>query len=254
MLGSDAATFAYKLCGRVAVRSAVTATIVLACLATAGGAIAAQPASPSGGARMRVFIAPSGKPYHATPEQSDPMRVWFAASDRNQDGAIDLAEFRAEFDAFFTELDRDGSGAIEPPEIDHYETVIAPEVQLGFGGMGDDRGGGAGRHHNSRGGASRRGGMGVRGVGVAAPQDESSAGGDNAPQLPFTDSARGASRYGLLDIPEPVASCDTDMDRRITRAEFRAAADRRFKVLDTSGDGRLTIAELPHRGGAKSRR
>ncbi|MDB5434904.1 MAG: hypothetical protein JWR47_1161, partial [Phenylobacterium sp.] len=32
---------------------------------------------------------------------------------------------------------------------------------------------------------------------------------------------------------------------RITKAEFLAAADRRFKRLDKNGDGKLTLDELP---------
>jgi hypothetical protein len=48
-----------------------------------------------------------------------------------------------------------------------------------------------------------------------------------------------------LKDPEPVTSTDSNLDGRITRAEFLAAADRRFKRLDRNGDGKITLDELP---------
>ena len=55
----------------------------------------------------------------------------------------------------------------------------------------------------------------------------------------------GAAAYGLLAEPEPVRAADTNLDGRVTKAEFLAAADRRFKRLDKRGDGKLTLDELP---------
>jgi hypothetical protein len=51
----------------------------------------------------------------------------------------------------------------------------------------------------------------------------------------------GAGVYGLLNEPEPVAAADTQFNSRITPEEFRAAADRRFAVLDSKGLGYLTL-------------
>jgi hypothetical protein len=48
----------------------------------------------------------------------------------------------------------------------------------------------------------------------------------------------------LLDLPEPVAAADTDFDRGITLTEFRAAALRRFNLLDTAHRGSLTLVQL----------
>jgi hypothetical protein len=42
-----------------------------------------------------------------------------------------------------------------------------------------------------------------------------------------------------------VTAADANFDGRITKAEFLAAADRRFKRLDKRGDGKLTLDELP---------
>ena len=58
---------------------------------------------------------------------------------------------------------------------------------------------------------------------------------------------QGAARYGLLNIPQPVASADADFNRAMTLVEFRQAASYRFKLLDSSGQGRLTLAELEER-------
>jgi hypothetical protein len=55
---------------------------------------------------------------------------------------------------------------------------------------------------------------------------------------------RGAARFGLLDLPEPVASADTDFNRGISLAEFRQAAAKRFAALDFDQRGRLTLAGL----------
>jgi Ca2+-binding EF-hand superfamily protein len=55
----------------------------------------------------------------------------------------------------------------------------------------------------------------------------------------------GAAAYTLLREAEPLMAADTDLDGRITKEEFLAAADRRFARLDKRGDGKLTLDELP---------
>jgi hypothetical protein len=55
----------------------------------------------------------------------------------------------------------------------------------------------------------------------------------------------GAAPYNLLGEPEPVTAADTELNQRITRTEFLAAADRRFDALDVKGAGRLALADLP---------
>lgn len=58
------------------------------------------------------------------------------------------------------------------------------------------------------------------------------------------DSEAGAGRLGLLQIPEPVISADTDFNRGVSAAEFRRAAIKRFALLDVNHTGRLTLDEL----------
>ena len=51
--------------------------------------------------------------------------------------------------------------------------------------------------------------------------------------------------FSLVNEPEPVAAADTQFNGRITRAEFMAAADRRFDLLDPKQRGFLTLQDLP---------
>lgn len=51
-------------------------------------------------------------------------------------------------------------------------------------------------------------------------------------------------RLGLFGLPEPVAASDTNLDRSVSRAEFHAAAARRFAALDLDHKGVLTLAVL----------
>lgn len=59
------------------------------------------------------------------------------------------------------------------------------------------------------------------------------------------DRPRGAGRFGLLRDIEPVMSCDADMSRWVTAAEFQQCAERRFTLLDVNGDGFFTLDESP---------
>jgi hypothetical protein len=85
--------------------------------------------------------------------------------------------------------------------------------------------------------------------------------GDNGIDGYQIDGLQGAARYGLLNIPEPVAGADLDIDGSITLDEFGRSAVYRFQLLDRDHRGRLTLGELeslipsrPHAGRrAKSR-
>src|SRR5689334_15434859 len=68
-----------------------------------------------------LFISPCGEPFRGEPGQPYPVAAWFAAVDANKDGAIDKAEMRANFMAFFKTLDVNGDGLLSPAEISRYE-------------------------------------------------------------------------------------------------------------------------------------
>jgi hypothetical protein len=57
-------------------------------------------------------------------------------------------------------------------------------------------------------------------------------------------SLEGASRYALINEPEPVANADANLDSKVTMEEWRAATLRRFQTLDRAKTGRLTLDGL----------
>ncbi|USI71826.1 EF-hand domain-containing protein [Sphingomonas morindae] len=177
-------------------------------LALAGPAIAAEAPPLEGGA---TFISPMGEPFRSTDGLSG-AEHWFREADADHDGRITREEMRADAERFFKKLDQDGDGEIGPDEITRYETEIAPEIRVAST-MGD--------------------------MSLAKTDDQG-----NVTPPPYP-TRLGAGRFGYLDMPEPIITADTNMDRAITRAEFDTAAFRRFKMLDTDGDGAITRAELP---------
>ena len=182
------------------------------------------------------FISPMGEPFRAHTPSDDTLADWFYQADRNRDGMLTADEMEADADRFFARLDADHNGEIDPDELANYEYEIAPEIQV----MSRTR----------------------RAPGQAAPKVKASESDDDRaedrPRKPRQEdfsslgmggALQGGARYALLNIPEPVAAADTDFNRGVTRDEFRQAAAARFALLDTSHQGRLTLAQLealPH--------
>lgn len=176
------------------------------------------------------FISPMGEPFRAHAPSDDTLAKWFRQADRNRDGLITADEMIADADRFFAVLDTNHDGQIDPDELDHYEWDIAPEIQV-----------------NAR--TRRRPGEPA----PAAVQSDSAGDQprsrgrhrhDEDSSLGLGGALQGAARYGLLNIPEPVAAADTDFNRAISHAEFRQAALARFQLLDSARQGRLTLAQL----------
>lgn len=209
--------------------------------AAAAGRAMAQPAI--GGAHLvggftQLFISPCGEPYRGRPGEPYPVVLWFKQADLNHDGAIDKAEFRADHAGFFDALDSDGDGVLDGTELGFYEHQVAPDVFGAplprLGALGPWRGGA------------------VKIIAQQGPPAEAPLSGAQGPASNLPERRRekappleGAAFYGLLAEQEPVTAADSDIDGRITKAEFLAAADRRFKRLDRKGDGALTLDELP---------
>ena len=171
-----------------------------------------------------LFISPAGQPFRAAPGDPYPVVQWFAQADKDKDGKIDRAEFRADAEAFFRVLDENHDGVIDGFEVSDYEQKVAPEISGAYG---------AASGFSSGGGHRRRGGSGDRSGGGRGPSADSDA------------VLQGAAVYGLLNEPEPVSAADLNLDSRITLAEFLLMADRRFDLLDTKHQGYLTLADLP---------
>lgn len=162
--------------------------------------------------RWAPFISPMGEPFRPRAVGDDTLAAWFALADRDRDGRLTEAELRADAARFFATLDRDRNGAIDPSEIAHYEYELAPDVQLG---------------------SKRRPNPGE-------PQPD----GKKKHKRESPDALQGAARYTLLNMPQPVAAADVDVNRLVTRAEFDTAAVTRFHLLDRARSGAVTRAQL----------
>jgi len=187
--------------------------IALSILAWAATAAAENPVIVTGHP-WAPFISPMGEPFRARTSQEDALARWFRQADRNGDGAIDQSEMQADADRFFVLLDTDHNGEIDPVELNQYELEVAPEIQTAMKTM--------------------------RGPG--AKKERKREGIDD--MLGLTGALQGAARYGLLNIPEPVAAADTDYNRGISLSEFKLAAAKRFELLDTKRTGKLTLQGL----------
>jgi hypothetical protein len=192
---------------------------------------AAPPPITVKGHQWAPFISPMGEPFRARSADEDTLAKWFSQADRNHDGVLTRDEMIVDADRFFATLDTDHDGEIDPDEVANYEYEIAPDIQVmsrtqrapgqpapAAQQSDDDQ-----RHDRER--MKRR-----------AAEDEANLG--------FGGALQGAARYGLLNLPEPVAAADTDFNRAITIDEFRAAAITRFQLLDSGNRGRLTLAQL----------
>lgn len=168
-----------------------------------------------------LFLSPMGEPFRAAPGQPYPAAVWFAGADRNHDGKLDRGEIIADARRFFAMLDHDHDGRLTPEEVIAYERDVAPEIAL-YKARGDD----------------------PRDRGHDAVLDDDAQRSTRSGRSSYT-GAMGAGRYAWLNIPEPVAAADADIDRLVSADEFAAAAGRRFDVLDTKRLGSLAPADLP---------
>ena len=135
---------------------------------------------------------------------------------------------QADADRFFAELDADRDGEIDPDELIQYEWEVAP--------------GHPARCRSLNGGP-------VRPARKPAPnpsENTSQHGRRQRAREPdfLAGSLQGAARYGLLNIPEPVAAADADFNRGGQRAEFEQAALERFQLLDHDKQGSLTLDQL----------
>ena len=154
---------------------------------------------------VRLFLSPSGEPFRG----QDGLADWFAGADADKDGALTLAEFRDDAMRFFKVLDADGDGQVSGPENSAYETKIAPEITR-------------------------------MDLGPAGPPGK-------RPLVRRTDKREprvGAARFSLINEAQPVRGADADLNQRVSSEEWAKAARRRFEILDTDQDGKLTLDAL----------
>lgn len=207
--------------------------------ALALGAAAGAAAQPREAERQpSLFVSPMGQPFRANASGARGIDLWFTAADTDYDARISHDEFMANANAFFPLVDANQDGALTSMEDTAYWRHNAPEV------VGDDPGGEpignvAGppeQHHRDNGGHQVVQGndVTIRGPNRGHPAER----------------PVGAQAYGLLGDAEPIMSCDSNFDRRVTLQEFDACAERRFAMLDANHDGYFTPDEAArHRGG-----
>lgn len=185
--------------------------LLAACIAVAPFAAQAQE---TGGAAL--FVSPMGMPHRAA-TAGEALTAWFNAADADQDGALTREEFLAAELPFHGMIDRNKDGLVTPIESANLFRATAPELFAPLPAL--------------RGARAR---MPPDPGRLTQPRDRSN---DQDQRL------RGAARFGLLSEVEPVMSCDADMSRWVTAAEFRACAERRFTLLDADGDGLFRLDE-----------
>jgi hypothetical protein len=199
----------------------------------------------------QLFISPCGEPYRGRPGDPYPVVLWFKQADLNHDGVVDKVEFRADHAGFFDALDPDHKGVLDGADVAFYEHRVAPDL------FGPER---ISLLVPPESQPDRLGAKLIRVQGRLRgqfaggnPQDQSMVGTEGAQGAAGGLGAHrkeprgmvGAQAYTLLIEAEPLSAADTNLDGRITKAEFMAAADRRFALLDKRHDGKLTLDELP---------
>jgi hypothetical protein len=211
---------------------------------------------PAAAGFTQLFISPCGEPYRGKPGDPYPSALWFKTADLNHDGVIDRTEFRADHAGFFDALDADESGVLEGPELQFYERKVVPDVFAPETiSLRADPPALPGRDGASLVLAQFSSGLQTPNTDYPAAKkdyDPSAGIGAKGPLGNDLGATRrkprellAAAAFGLLAEAEPVRAADTNLDGRVSKAEFLAAADRRFKTLDKRGDGKLTLDELP---------
>lgn len=160
--------------------------------------------------RSQLFISPAGKPFRAAPGRPYPVADWFAEADQGRDGILTQDELRADSEAWFRSLDVNSDGLIDMPEVSRWEEDLVPEI-------------------------------------TRAPQPGADRPGDRTRALgrnELNTSRQGAGPYSLINEPHPIRGADTDFSYSVSNAEFQAAADRRFSLLDADGDGKVALGDL----------
>jgi len=130
---------------------------------------------------------------------------WFDRVDTNRDGALDGVEFDADAARQFAAMDSDKDGYLTPPELSAYRAPYRPEPRI----------------------RQRR---------------------DRGEKRPFWDWDNGdqeeAGDLPRNNLPDPVMAADTNLDQRVSLAEFRIYARRKFATLDLDRDGKLSRDEV----------
>lgn len=191
-------------------------------LVAAGCALAAG----SAGAKTAVYLSLMGEPFWTDERGKAPFDQWLEMADRDGDGGVTKAEFWSDADAFFDSLDTSGDGIIDGDEMAEYEQLAPGKTRAA--------GGGAVLPSSAR--PKPR---------PSSPVEKGQVAIVSAGNVPSATRIHpGGGRINYAEVPQPVAMADRNLDRRVTKAEFRKTADFRFANYDVDKDGKLTRKEL----------
>ena len=200
---------------------------VIAAIAASAAQADDEPPITVTGRPWAPFISPMGEPFRARAAGDDPFVRWFHQADRNRDGMLTADETEGDAARFFATLDSNQDREIDPEELVVYESEIAPEVQV-----------------NTR---WKRGPQPVAGAKPVENRDRADRKrwrADRNIDGYQIHGLQGGARYGLLNLPQPVAGADADFNRATTLDEFRRAALHRFQLLDRKRTGHLVLQDL----------
>ena len=183
-------------------------------------------AAGSAWAKSSVYMSLMGEPYWTNSAGEAPFDQWLKMADQDDDGAVSNVEFRGDADAFFASLDLDGDKIIDGDEMAKYEQLAPGRTRAA--------GGGAQLPSSARPKPKSSTAVAQGQVGIVASGDAPSA----------TRIHPGGGRINFSEVPQPVAMADANLDRRVTLAEFRKTAERRFSNYDVDKNGKLTRKEL----------
>ena len=187
-------------------------------------------------AQQTLFVTPMGEPYRADESGQRGIALWFSAADADRDGKMSRDEYMTEAMRFFAHLDANGDGSATSAESTALWRREAPEVlsqrDMGPPIMNQPAQRSRTQHNDPH----------DQGRGIVYAED-GSARRRRDPVVQNEEVVQGAARYGLLNDIEPVMTCDTDFNRRVTRDEFQTCADQRFTRIDLDHDGFFTPEE-----------
>jgi Ca2+-binding EF-hand superfamily protein len=205
-----------------------------------GFTTAASPPAASGD-RDALFLSPMGEPFRGVATRAAGLEAWFVQADKDGNRALTVSEMQGDATRFFATLDETRDGEIDPGDINRYESAIVPEIRM----MGAGRSTSNARIAKIPNGGTMGDYQSGRTRSASAVADSGALG--RVLKSGPDEGLKGAGWLGLLNIPQPITSADSNFNRGISESEFLKAASTRFVLLDTDRNGSLSLDELQTR-------